>query len=287
MDVPNRALELFENCQDWDATVVKLRQAVTRYWSRIQSIQLLTAFTEQSPLSATTVNGRNCTYVHIAPTHSCIGTGLRIEVLARDTLYLPADLTAAVMVSDVALADRIVRSGVSVNSRVHEFRPPLAIAVENRSLPMLSFLFSQPDLDANDTDENGDSFIQRKGHTMPAFIINAVAPRVDLHVQNKVGRNIIHEAMGVSHFGWNKDSLGAILRTGSDTLALCVDKDGKIPTAAMDICVFGLTTMVYAAQCRAFRAVYAIVLSCTPVPPLAEMVMAYYTDSGAVQWSYE
>jgi hypothetical protein len=204
------------------------------------------------------------------------------EFLALNRDYTPADLINAVFKERVDLVKSIVDSGVDVNSRALETMSPLFAAANSLSLPIISYLLSHPDIDADDIDNDGNSFMQRTGGFLSFTAIQAIAPKVDLHIQNKKGQNIIHMIMGDQRTLWSSRGLGVILQAGSDTLTLCVDGDGKIPRLAEDADNFNdateMAVMVYASQCRAFRVVSAMLLPCIGVPPLAGIVMGYYTD---------
>jgi hypothetical protein len=201
------------------------------------------------------------------------------ELLVSETLFLPADLVAAVRHNDTALVRRIVDSGVDINSRISS--SALSIAAVGGHLPMLHYLLGHPDTDVNDLDDNGNSFIRRTGCGLSPTVLSVIAPRVDLHVQNNKGQNIIHHIMEI-YGRWTLDHLSPILRAGSDTITLCVDNDGNIPSVPVSDPYCDVVATVRATQYRGLRSVSAIAAQSISVQSLVQLVMSYYTDADAV-----
>jgi hypothetical protein len=97
--------------------------------------------------------------------------------------------------------------------------------------------------------------------------------RVDVHRQNKDGRNALHDAM---HFSVDTEAVEALLACGSGTLALCVDNKGKLPSDAD-----GDTAQTRAIVGRLLEVQRATMCAMTDMVRLhiavPEIVMSYYT----------
>lgn len=287
MDSRDHVLELFESCHAWATTVARVKRSVMQYWQRIHSIQLLADSTPLIETDAVVTVGERQGQPKRILTDGWLSVGRRylmVEFLALDCNYLPADLLEAVSQGNTDPVKRIVDSGVNINTRILGAQSPLGVAANNGSLPMLSYLLSHPDTDTNDVDIDGNSFMQRMGRFLPQPIISVIAPRVDLHIQNRKGQNIIHLILGDQRNMWSTKGLHAILHAGSEALTLCVDEDGNVPSfsnAFQSGEVTRMVAIVHSAQRRARSDVATALLSCIDVRSLVNVIMGYYTSFSA------
>lgn len=281
-------VELIDRRLDWSETMTKLRKSVSRYSGCIENIDLmfdldLDASSLMTMEDGTPVTGGRGIYT---------GGGRRFSTVSLMRVAgpeAPSDLIHHVYLGNVEEVKRIAESGVDVNARRDDTDGGTALGAAlscTRSeghRQVIQYLIDRPDIDVHDTDCHGNTLLHRTISKMThASLCDFINHKVDTHLQNMFGRNVLHELVRTHRQDFNAGLMMAeLLNRGSGTLLLTADNSGFLPldfvTEKDDVYWEIASDKAVDLKLATVRALTAIVLSLVPVSALATLIMGYYT----------
>jgi hypothetical protein len=284
----DKCIEWIDRRLSWPDILVRLRKSISRYWECIEDIRMVVDLSLRSSSTVTMADGTPVTDARSTYTD---GTYVltSISLMRMNEPEVPVDLIHQIRFGNVDEVRRIVENGVNVNVRAAGFDDgtPLGAALlgarSERHAKVLQYLVSRPDIDVVDTDYHGNTLLHRIITMVDsATLLDFMHCNVNTHLQNKLGRNVLHELIRThrqSATGGLK--MATLLDHGSGTLMFSVDNDGRLPldfvTEGGDLLWQTALNAATALKLTTVRELTAIVLSFVPVLSMTTIVLEYYT----------